>query len=108
MPTVTKLVGPIKTERYRYGLAWVFVGTVMINDTEFVRRWKLYFYFDTRRYVCKARRPVHGDEQMEHKDLWSFGRLPQPLTGKVTPMLRARLTAEHIAEATRLALDYRG
>ena len=105
MPPVTKLVGPIKTERYRDSVAWVFIGLVGDDD---VRRWRLYFYFDTRSFRCRRSRLAHGDENIGHDGLFSFGRLEKPLTGKVTPMLRARLKPEHIAEAARQALKYRG
>lgn len=107
MAQLKAIWGPHKTERRSYGVVWWFSG-MRAGGT--ACGWKLTFYYDSRRFRTK----VLPQREREAADLLTtLPELPELqraeiMKGPVTPMLRARLKPEHIAEATRLALKHGG
>ncbi|MBR2689195.1 MAG: hypothetical protein IKE42_15185 [Aquamicrobium sp.] len=102
MAEIKVIWGPTGKAGYADRLVWKFNG--LRTNGEYAR-WHLAFWFDSRRFSTKALPSHPGDEEKAEK-LAALPVTTPPLTGRVTPMLRAKLKPEHIAEATRLALEF--
>lgn len=102
MAEIKVIWGPLGKLHHADRLVWRFSG--LRTNGEFAR-WHLAFWYDSRRFTTKPMLSHPTDEKLERK----LSALPintPPLSGRVTPMLRALLKPEHIAEATRLALEW--
>lgn len=104
MARVKAVWGPTETKVYTFAVTWMFTG---IRENGEYCRWKLTFYLDSRKFRTKAVR-LKGDQ----KDRPELSLLPavqqaEVVDGPVTPMLRAKLSPEHIAKATALAMKFR-
>lgn len=104
MAHVKAIWGPLETRRHPDRAVWTFTGCYANGD---YARWHLAFWFDSRRFTTKPIMGRTGNMTRERNiaAMPNFETLPVQ-SGRVTPMLRARLKPEHIAEATRLALEY--
>ncbi|MBN9235127.1 MULTISPECIES: hypothetical protein [Phyllobacteriaceae] len=102
MAEIKVIWGPSSKTCREDRLAWSFSG--LRTNGEYAR-WHLAFWFDSRRFSTKALPGHPGDEEKAAK-LAALPVATPPLSGRVTPMLRAKLKPEDIAEATRLALEF--
>jgi hypothetical protein len=104
MTKVKAIWGPHGVVRHPDRLVWKFSGA---RHNGAYARWHLAFWFDSRRFTTRPLLRHQGDtnRDMQIEAMPSFSGLPV-IEGRMTDLLRARLKPEHIAEATRLALDF--
>lgn len=107
MAHVRVVWGPYKTEERKKKTIWLFTG-VYVNGS--FARWKLTFWYDTRTFRTRAISKSAADDRnlVGQQDFF----LPEveraePKSGRVTDMLRAKLTPEQLARATARAIAYR-
>jgi hypothetical protein len=104
MSEVRKIWGPNETRQTGARTIWTFSG-VRANG-EFAR-WHLSFWFDSRRFTTKPLLRHATDNEIDGKlDLMPNVTDAPVMKGRMTDMLRARLQPEHIADATRRALEF--
>jgi uncharacterized protein HemX len=104
MARIKTIWGPQRTLRHKHCISWTFTG-VRADGTQ--AEWSLRLYFDTREF--KTRAVDRGVQPLDVRQVTL--QLPEIAraevkVGLVTPMLRALLKPHHIAEATRLALEW--
>lgn len=109
MAEIRAIFGPYKTEEQTSRITWFFSG--IRADGEFTA-WSLRFQFCTRRYTCrviKNKQAAKYAESISQKDLFVLPEVAQSevSSGRVTDMLKAKLSPEQIARATALAIQYR-
>lgn len=107
MARILAIWGPSKTDRRNYKISWRFDGVHADDEgrpAEYAS-WKLSFFFDSRQFRTYRLQQAKG---LPQEDLFRVPSLrdAKVMTGRVTPMLRARLRPEHIAEATAAALRW--
>ena len=108
MARLLAIWGPSKTNLYRNLVSWRFDG-VRADDRDMPYEhaaWSLRFYFESRSFRTLAL--PGATKEFRQEDLLNLPevRRGNVLVGPVTPLLRARLRPEHIAEATAAALRY--
>ncbi len=106
MAEIRAILGPHEQRYYADRIVWTFTG--LRSNGEYAR-WQLAFWPDTRRFTTKPLLRHPNDDRMAKKlTLLPEVQRQKPQSGRVTDMLRARLNAEAIAEATRRAIAHGG
>lgn len=98
--------GPNRTMERADRIVWEFSG---VRENGELARWKLTFFFDSRKFKTRAilARSSKEDRLQQSLNLIPEMRRAQTQDGPVTEMLRAQLPPESIARATFLAINYR-
>ena len=103
MASIKTIWGPHKTIIQSNRVIWSFTGVYASGD---FARWTLRFYFDSRKFSTRAVSQKPNDPDPDQLVLLPALADSENKTGRVTPMLRQLLKPHHIAEATRLALEF--
>lgn len=103
MASIKTIWGPHKTIVQGDRIIWSFTGVYASGD--FVR-WTLRFYFDSRKFATRAVSQKPTDPNPDQLVMLPALADAEHKTGRVTPMLRALLKPDHIAQAMRLAIDF--
>jgi hypothetical protein len=109
MARILAIWGPSKTVRTMYKMSWRFDGVHADKEgkpSEYAS-WKLTFFFDSRQFRTTRLREA---KTIPQEDLFRIPSLrdEKVMTGRVTTMLRARLSDEHVAEAVAAAIRFQG
>lgn len=104
MAKIKTVWGPHKTTIEGNRIVWSFTGVYASGD---FARWTLRFHYESRKFSTRAVSPRPSDPERQQLDLLPEVASATDQTGRVTPMLRALLKPDHIAEATRLAMEFK-